>query len=298
MTMYREGARVIMISTPPKSPDHDFKDFCLKAKRENAYVELDIYKNPMATPEMIEEYKKECLTETDWEREYLCKFVTDQTLAIVPEFRNYEYTRGPKSEHYEKLHKYVGMDLGVRDLNITLFGYYDFPRAKLVIEREHVISGPTMTTPRLHAELSEIERELWNGAEPYNRVADNNNPLLLLDLGSIHNMFFHSTSKDDLHAMINKVRVWFKDKRIEIDESCKTLIDSLNYGIWNENRREFARSKVLGHFDAIAALMYLVRNIDETTNPIPVKVGFNQINLEENEQYNEFKKLRGNLRRA
>lgn len=298
MTMYREGARVIMISTPPKSPDHDFKDFCLKAKRENAYVELDIYKNPMATPEIIEEYKKECLTETDWEREYLCKFVTDQTLAIVPEFRNYNYLRGPKAEHYAELHKYVSMDLGVRDLNVTLFGHYDFPRAKLVIEREHVINGPSMTTPILHREISSIEQELWQGKEPYKRVADNNNPLLLLDLGSIHNMFFHSTTKDDLHAMINKVRVWFKDGRIEIDESCKVLIDSLNYGIWNENRREFARSKVLGHFDAIASIMYLIRNIDESTNPIPVKVGFNQVNFEEVDQLNEFKKLRGLKRRA
>lgn len=301
MTMYREGARVIMISTPPKSPDHDFKDFCIKAKRENAYVELDIFKNPMATPEMIKEYKKECLTETDWEREYLCKFVTDQTLAIVPEFRNYDYTRGLKSEHYDQLHKYVSMDLGVRDLNHTLFGYYDFPRGKLVIEREHVISGPEMTTPKLHKAVSEIELDLWGqGAgedrkpiEPYKRVADNNNPLLLLDLGSIHNMFFHSTSKDDLHAMINKVRVWIKDKRVEIDESCKVLIDSLNYGIWNENRREFARSKVLGHFDAIASLMYLIRNIDESTNPIPVKVGFNQVNFDEDDQLNEYRKLRG-----
>lgn len=303
MTMYREGARVIMISTPPKSPDHDFKDFCIKAKRENAYVELDIFKNPMVTPAMAEEYKKECLTETDWRREYLCEFVTDQTLAIIPEMIDYKYTRGPKSEHYAHLHKYVSMDLGVRDLNVTLFAHYDFPRAKLVIEREHVINGPTMTTPLLHRELSEIELDLWKdedgkAIEPYKRVADNNNPLLLLDLGSIHNMFFHSTSKDDLHAMVNKLRVWVKDGRIEIDESCTLLIDSMKYGIWNEQRSEFARSKSLGHFDAIAAAMYLVRNIDESTNPIPVKKGFDQVNFEENEQLNEFKKLRGLKRRA
>lgn len=293
MTMYRPGARVIMISTPPKSPDHDFKDFCDKAKLEKAYVELDIYKNPMVTPEMIEEYKKECLTITDWEREYLCKFVNDQTLAIVPEFRNYNYTRGAKDEHYDLYHKYVAMDLGVRDLNVTLFAYYDFLRAKLVIEREHKISGPEMTTPRLHSELSKIETELWDSKTPYKRVADNNNPLLLLDLGSIHNMFFHSTSKDDLHAMVNQMRVWFNTKRIEIDPSCELLIMSLESALWNEKRSEFARSKTLGHYDAVAALMYLVRNIDETTNPIPVKMTFDQVNFNENENVNVFKKIAG-----
>ena len=298
MTMYRKGARVIMISTPPKSPDHEFKEFCTKAKIENAYVELDIYKNPMVTPEMAEEYKKECLTETDWEREYLCKFVTDQTLAIVPEMKDYKYSRSTDLENYQHYHKYVSMDLGVRDLNVTLFGYYDFLRGKLVIEKEHVMTGPQMTTPALHKEIADIELELWKTADgkaisPYKRVADNNNPLLLSDLGSIHDMHFNPTSKDDLHAMVNKMRVWIKDKRLEIDESCVLLIDSLNFGLWNNKRSEFARSKVLGHYDAVAALMYLIRNIDEHTNPIPVKVGFNQVNLDAEDGMNAYRKIAG-----
>lgn len=292
MTMFREGAKVIMISTPPKSPDHDFKDFCIKARQENAYVELDIFKNPMVTPEMIEEYKKECLTETDWLREYLCQFVTDSTSAIVPEMKGYDFTLHRDETNYEHYHKYVSMDLGVRDLNVTLFGYYDFLRAKICIEREHVMSGPEMTTPKLKAAIEEIEQELWDGAEPYKRVADNNNPLLLLDLGSVHDMFFHSTSKDDLHAMINNLRVWIKQGRIEIDESCKYLIDSLKYGLWNDQRTEFARSKTLGHYDAIAAIMYMVRNIDEHTNPIPIKVAFDQFYDGDDGKFEELKKLR------
>lgn len=291
MTMYREGAKVIMISTPPKTPDADFVDFIHKAKREDAYVELDIYKNPMVTPEMAEEYRRECLTETDWEREYLCKIVTDKTLALIPEAANRSFNMKNRDENYPHFHKYVSMDLGVRDLNVTLFAYYDFSRAKLVIEREHVMNGPDMTTPKLHAAISEIEQELWQGKEPYKRVADNNNPLLLLDLGSIHNMFFHSTSKDNLHAMVNAVRVWISQDRIEIDPSCRFLIDSIKFGIWNDNRSEFARSKTLGHYDAVASLMYLVRNIDEQTNPIPVVRKFEDFVIEDEDQINEFKKL-------
>lgn len=291
MTMYRKGAKVLMITTPPQSPDHEIVDFCVKAKNESAYVELDIHKNPMVSPEMIEEYKKECLTDTDWLREYMCQFVTDRTKAILPEMLGYNYKRGPKSEHYDILHKYVSMDLGVRDLNFTIFGYYDFQRAKLVIEREHVMNGPSMTTPVLHKEISKIEKELWQGREPYKRTADNNNPLLLLDLGSIHNMFFHSTSKDELHAMVNCLRTWLAQGRIEIDESCKMLIDSLKFGIWNDKRTEFGRSSTLGHYDGLAALMYMVRNVDEVTNPIPVKVGFNQIADIVDEQKEQYKNL-------
>jgi len=292
MTMYRPNAKVLMITTPPSSPDHEIIDFCLKAKQEDAYVELDIYKNPMVTPDIIAEYKSECLTETDWMREYLCQFVTDKTKAIIPEMLNYDHSRVTvKSEHYDVYHKYVSMDLGVRDLNVTLFAYYDFQRAKLVIEREHVISGPTMTTPILHKAITDIEKELWNGKDPYKRVADNNNPLLLLDLGSIHNMFFHSTSKDDLHAMVNNLRVWVASNRIEIDPSCKILIDSMKFGIWNDNRSEFGRSKTLGHYDALAAMMYLVRNVDQDTNPIPVKHDFNSVNFDVDEQKEQYKNL-------
>jgi hypothetical protein len=245
----------------------------------------------MVTPQMIEEYKKECLSETDWEREYLCKFVTDSTLAIIPEAKNLVPVSVPKPEHYNVYHKYCGMDLGVRDFNVTIFAYYDFKRAKLVIEREHIINGPEMTTPKLHAEISQIEKELWDGAEPYKRVADNNNPLLLLDLGSIHNMFFHSTTKDSLHAMVNNLRVWIAGGRIEIDPSCEFLIDSLKFGIWNERRSEFGRSKSLGHYDGIAALMYLVRNVDEHTNPVPFKLGPNQIYIGEQEDYSDLKRV-------
>ena len=298
MTMYRKDAKVIMISTPPKSPDHDFVDFITKAKLENAYVELDIFKNPMVTPEMAEEYRKECLTETDWLREYLCKIVTDKNLAIIPEATARDFTRATPDENYKHYHKYVSMDLGVRDLNVTLFAYYDFLRAKIVIEREHVMSGPEMTTPKLHKAISDIELDLWadenkKPVEPFKRVADNNNPLLLLDLGSIHNMFFHSTSKDSLNAMVNAVRVWVGNGRVEIDESCVILLASIQYGIWNESRSEFARSKTLGHYDAIASLMYLIRNIDDQTNPIPVKKSFDQYVDPENEQLNEYKKLAG-----
>ncbi|HEX8608469.1 MAG TPA: terminase family protein, partial [Pedobacter sp.] len=277
MTMFREGARVIMFSTPSKTPDHDFVDFCLKAKYENAYVELNIDKNPMVTPEIKEEYRKECLTETDWLREYMCQFITDQTLAIVPEMRDYEYKRHSKDDHYPLYHKYIAMDLGVRDLNVTLFAYYDFVRAKLIIEREHVMNGPEMTTPKLAEAIKTYQKDLWGDQKPHKAVADSNNPLLLIDLGSLHDLHFKATSKDLLHVMVNQVRVWVSQGRIEIDESCKLLIDSLKYGVWNEQRSEFSRSKTLGHYDAIAALMYLVRNIDEHTNPIPIKVGFDQI---------------------
>jgi len=42
----------------------------------------------------------------------------------------------------------------------------------------------------------------------------------------------------------------------------------MRYGIWNDARTQFARTKALGHCDAVDALLYMVRNVDRTNNPI------------------------------
>ena len=155
MTMYRDGAKILMISTPPKTPAHPFRDFCLKATEENAYVKLTIHDNPMVTPEMIEEYKAECLTESDWSREYLCDFAVDENLAIIPEFKDEFIQPLSPNEFYPYYHKYVAMDLGVRDLTAVLFAHYDFKTATLHVEDEYVINGPKMTTDSLSKSIKE-----------------------------------------------------------------------------------------------------------------------------------------------
>ena len=43
----------------------------------------------------------------------------------------------------------------------------------------------------------------------------------------------------------------------------------MQFGIWDKNRKEFERSEDYGHFDHFAALMYLVRNLAVSSNPIP-----------------------------
>jgi hypothetical protein len=73
--------------------------------------------------------------------------------------------------------------------------------------------------------------------------------------------------------MINLVREWVKDGRIIIDKSCTELLGCLRNAIWDKNKKELSRSKVFGHFDALMALVYLVRNLDTTTNPIPKYFG-------------------------
>ena len=160
------------------------------------------------------------------------------------------------------------MDSGVRDKTAVLFAYYDFKQAKLFVQREFWLSGETVRTDHIASRVKALELELEYD-KVYRRMADCNNLVLVNDLNSVYKLNFYPTTKDSLEAMINKVRIWIGDGRISIDPSCKELIGCLENGIWNKNRDDFGRSKVYGHFDALAALQYLVRNIDTMTNPIP-----------------------------
>jgi hypothetical protein len=52
----------------------------------------------------------------------------------------------------------------------------------------------------------------------------------------------------------------------------------LKFGVWEENRKQFARSNTYGHFDAFAALMYFLRVVDYQTNPIPKLIDVDEAN--------------------
>lgn len=275
-TMHRPEAKIVMISTPPETPDHDYTEFALRARAEGNYAEFTIYDNPLITPDVIELLMAEAggADSTDWKREYLCQFVVDENLAIFPEWSPDAFVKElPLPAHFQYFHKYVAMDLGIRDLTVVLFAYYDFTEAKVVVMREHWVNGPRMTTDQLAEDIRRVEKEAFAGYQPYLRVSDNNNLLLLNDLSIKHKLNFMPTSKDTLDAMVNNARLWVKDGRVIVHPSCEQLKSCLRYGIWQENRRDFARSAVFGHFDAAAALIYLLRNIDVFTNPIPANLG-------------------------
>ena len=264
----RLGAKAIMISTPPISPIHPFRPFCEKAKKETAFSEFTIFDDPEITPEEIDTYKNECLSVSDWEREYLVKFTIDINRAIIPEWKKDFEGVLERDEFFEYYNGYIGMDLGIRDKTVALFAYYDFNHGALCILDEVVMSGASLTTDKLADAIKEKEGKNFPGKKVL-RFSDNNNPLLLQDLSLNYQLTFSPTTKSSLESMVNKVRIWAKNGRIRVSKNCTELIGCLENAIWKENRKDFDRSAVFGHFDALAALIYLVRNVNEAYNPIP-----------------------------
>lgn len=263
-----------MLFTPPKTPVHESIKYFQQAKLDNAAAEFNIYDGGYS-PEVIETFKREAGGEnsTTWRREYLVEEVVDENYALAKEWKNDYIQTYQQDEYYKFYDRYVGMDIGVRDLTVLLFAVYDFKRAKLFIQDELWWNGPTMTTQIVADGIKAKEQELWGEKKPKLRIGDNNNLIFLQDLTLIHKIPFMPTSKDDLAAMVNEVRLWINQGRLIVDEKCKQLLGCLKYGVWDKNHKEFERSVAFGHFDAFAALMYLIRNIDQNTNPVPAMFG-------------------------
>jgi len=269
----RPHGRIIISSSSPETPAHPFVGYADKYKMLNSYIKMTI-KDSDLTPARVTEIENEYQDKSAMLRELYCVRVVDASLAIIPEWRE-EFVRQEQPNSLRPYyHNYTAMDLGVlRDFTAGICGYYDFAQAKLFITHEFGIKGPEMTTEKLRDLVRNTEKQAFGDLPVHARISDNNNPLLIQDLNTLHGISFIPTNKTELRAMVNQVRLWVNQGRLVVDPSCKFLSGCLASGVWTNNRKEFDRSLAFGHYDWLAALIYLVRNIDEVTNPIPVGAG-------------------------
>jgi PBSX family phage terminase large subunit len=200
------------------------------------------------------------------------EFVANREGLVIPEWNEaFRIAQLPEDPFYEYYQRYVSMDLGVTDKTAILFGTYYYRTAKLVVEDEIIMQGNEMTTLKIAEYVRHKEEKLWGVHCNVRRYADTNNLMLLQDLSLLHDMTVIGTSKDTLEAMINQARLWVGAGRVLALDKCEELTNSLPLVKWNPNkhRADIQRSQSYGHGDALMALVYMIRNIDTSTNPIP-----------------------------
>jgi hypothetical protein len=289
------NGKMIISSTPPKSMAHPYIKFIHEAQKHKSYIKKTImdaledikddpphFKNRL-NPDIVEEIKQSVGGELSptWRREFMCEIQSDQSRSVIPEFNEKtelaivkEWPKPPKFDAY------VAMDLGFIDYTGVLFAYYDFKNATVVIEDELLLNGHDITTKTLAEKIREKEQALWTDPltkmyqEPYFRVSDDD-LITLNDLQKLHNIRFIPTKKDGLELAVNEVRMKIGAHQIAINPRCTNLIFQLKAATWAKNRRTFERTEESGHYDLIAALVYLIRNIQYQKNPYPL---FNDYN--------------------
>ena len=197
----------------------------------------------------------------------------------MPEFDD-ETQKIIVTNKYEKppyFDTYLSMDIGGKDFTVVLFAYYDFLKNTVVIEDEYVLRDK-QNSQTIAQNIKEKCNNLWGEKLVYLSFSDNNNPILINDLQLQHGMNFIPSRKDNKEAAINQVRLKIMNHQILIHPRCATLIYHLQYATWakksekaaaSSGYKQFARSADYGHFDAVDALIYLIRNVVYSKNPYP-----------------------------
>lgn len=279
------GGKLLMGSSPPESPSHPFVEFYQRAEADHAAMTATIYDTPLLTTEDIGELCYACggADSVTWRREGLAEFITDPTRAIVPEFTTLQsklveaYTPvTPDGYDKPSVDRYIVGDLGFVDLSAVLFAEWDFNGAMLSVIDEHF--SERTTTDLLQHAVDDIAKERW-GHEPVYRRHMDASARARADLQRLQDdgdptaeNAWRAANNQERDVLVNRLRLATSRLRYRIHPRCENLIRQLRHGVWNERRTDFARADGYGHFDGVAAMMYLERHVDRTHNPTPPKL--------------------------
>jgi len=271
-------------STPPETPGHPYTVVAVAARLRGRYSHRKIYNHPRMTPEEVEAFlKKEASKKgltleafkktTYYLREFECQHVMEEGRAIVPEWAHVnreevvrEHARPPRYTAYHVL------DPGqTKSLFVGLAGFWHFTDGVLVVERETVLRYPD--DGEAGEALVETERLNWKedkaaGAiDEIIRRSDVDPALLKFLAKEPYSLPFQHTEKHNAEAALSNMRTALAKGQIIIHPRCTTLLLTLETGIWNNARSGWEHNDRTGHADAIAALMYMWRNVQKERNP-------------------------------
>jgi len=248
-----KGGRMIFLTTLPKFPDHPFVvETMTKAEYNNALYVYTIDDNKELTQAQYDACVRRAggKDSIDFRREYMCELVRDPTILVVPDFEESRHVKD--FEYMDHCHMHIGGDWGgVRDMTALLLMSHDFANDRILVFDERIFP-PNTSTNAIIAEARKME-----GGRICSRSIDMPGQLQV-DL-TAYGFEAQMPPKDDWRAAINSMAVKFSLNKIWVHKRCRFLIQSLRSGTFNKNKTDFERTSILGHCDALAALMYGIR---------------------------------------
>jgi len=274
--MHSKNAQLIFPTTLPKMPDHPFiTETIPEAQLHGAYFEFTIDDNEALSPEQKAAAIKLAggRGSIDCERELYCKSVRDPSVVVLPPYDDKRHASTPF-----ELPRYflpqITIDWGgVKDKTVALWHTHDFFSDMDLVFDELVWDPNTpskVIVPALR-ERDEYWRDLVYGADPWpvapEWVADLPGQTRV-DLEQSFKFPTRPPPKEDWQSGVNQMQVRCSQDKLRIHPRCKFLRLSCRSGTFNKQKTDFARTKTLGHMDALAALMYALRT-QNRANPWP-----------------------------
>lgn len=277
--------KTLYASTPAATMDHDSEIVYKQHLELDAVTTFTIYDDKSMSDADIQREINKCqgAHTTKFKREYLCEHISDASKQVIGEYTkekviesllpDTDYKLDPLYKYWKKL---VVLDWGGIDKTAILFAHYNYHRRTVVIEDHLDLQGKDVHIGQIADSVLRKVEELWKPEEQTDGIAywcDNNNVIATQDLNINYGIPFVRTSKGPLEGMVQKVKVWVYENRIKYAPAAEFALKSAESAHWSPQRDKFAQSKVYGHYDHTAALVYLIRNIEEYKNPVPVLLG-------------------------
>lgn len=273
------GGKVVFASTPPEHLDHDYYEVLADHEEQQLVSTYTIWDDTSLTSQQLEKIVHQCKGRhtTLFQREYECARIADREKQIIPELTKdfapslllSEPPSFDNDDLWPYLQRYVVADWGGKDHTSILFAHYNHLLRAIIIEDHLEFKGSEITTNVIAQETIKKVSALWPGVKVKPRYyCDNNAPLIQQSMVRA-GLPFAPTSKARLVEMVQKVRNFIEEGRIKFCPAAEYVLDCCQAAHWARRAAEFASSKTYGHYDALAAMVYLVRNVDEVQDPVP-----------------------------
>jgi hypothetical protein len=273
------GGKVIYASTPPESLDHDYHEVLRYHEEAGLIATYTIWDDRSLTETQLQKIINQCRGRdtTKFKREFECQRIADSSRQILPNFTESRQAAAllPNNKHrqdqfYRYWDKYVVADWGGRDKTAIIFSTYNYRLKRHIVETHLDLNGEAITPSIIASQVKDKLQELgWDDEHTIHYWCDNNNPLIQQAMNITYRLPFVATSKGRLDGMVEKLKDWEYDDRIQYGPDAEFVLKCVASGNWTRSRDEFAKSRIYGHYDALAAMVYLIRNTDEIRDPVP-----------------------------
>ena len=266
----QDGKLIIMPALFTCNPDdelHYIKTMFIDPVRDDVnYWPFGFYDNPLITEKYINSMKAN-YAGVFYERMILGKWTGDPERKVLPEFTTEKEAEICIDWERPQYYDYYGaLDPGFSHFTGYLVGYYDFAKGVYVIDGEVLLKKKNTT--EIAEAVRKLEKATFQNKPIYLRVSDTELQVIA-DLAQLHSLQFVPTQKDNLAAQVNYVRILIQNNQLIINPKLVHLRRQMKTCIWNKHRTQWEESEGDGHYDLVAALIYLVRNINKQKNPYP-----------------------------
>lgn len=239
--------------------------------------------------------RDELLASSAFQREFLGLDIAEEGRLALPAWPSRMERLVRVEERPSFFDGYEALDIGFSpDPSFVLFGWYDFKRSLLYIERELEQRGKTVA--QLAASWKVATKEQWGHEgfdgtllaledqldlpeflsrklhanaprQPFLRVGDDN-ALVLAELAHSHGIAVLPTRKDEKQLAVDAVNDLLVKERIAIHPRCVSTIRQFATTSWNTRRTEWERTKQ-DHGEAVDCIVYMARNVRWARDPRP-----------------------------